>query len=66
MKVHEGKKIINEDIKTNVEEKTTEVNTDEDGKKHTIYSDYNKVCILRFRFRIRKPSTRRCGSNQLK
>ena len=49
MKVHEGKKVISEDIKTNIEDGTTEVNTDEDGKKHTIFSDYNKVCIIRSR-----------------
>ena len=48
VKFHDGRNVINEDIETNVGQRTTEVKTDGGGNRHTIFNDYNKVSILNY------------------
>ena len=46
MKVKAGSKVINEEIKTNVNDESTEMTTNENGQKHTLYSDFKKDLMV--------------------
>ena len=46
MKVKAGSEVINEEIKTNVNEQNTEMTTNQNGQKHTFYSDFKKGLMV--------------------
>ena len=49
MKIKDGKKVYNENIKTNVNQKTTKMETtDDEGNTNVFYNDFKKVTTVYF------------------
>ena len=46
MKIKDGKKVYNENIKTNINQKTTKMETtDDEGNTNVLYNDFKKVLL---------------------